>query len=92
MSHTSLFRFAGWSSILSILFSFGMFALISGGRGGAFMVVSIIASLFTLVVFYALFVFHRSQAATMSLAMCRHIRCISSVPRCPIRTYPSRPR
>ena len=69
MSNTSLFRFAGWSAILSILFSFGMFALISGGRGGAFMVVSIIASLFTLVVLYALFVFHRSQAATLSLAM-----------------------
>jgi hypothetical protein len=69
MSNTNLYRFAGWSAILSILFSFGMFALIGGGRGGAFMVVSIIAALFTLVVFYALYVFHRSQAATLSLAM-----------------------
>jgi hypothetical protein len=69
MSNTSLFRFSGWSAILSILFSFGMFALIGGGRGGAFMVVSIIAALFTLVVYYGLFVFHRPQAATLSLVM-----------------------
>lgn len=69
MSNTNLFRFAGWSAILSILFSFGMFALIGGGRGGAFMVVSIIAALFTFLALYGVYVFHRSQAATLSLAM-----------------------
>ncbi len=69
MSHKSLFRFAGWSAILSVLFSFGMFALIESGRGGLFTIVSIIASLFSVVVFYALYVLHRPQAAGLSLAM-----------------------
>ncbi|MCC6297945.1 MAG: hypothetical protein IT314_01515 [Anaerolineales bacterium] len=69
MSNTNLFRFAGWSAILSILFSFGMFALLGDGRGGAFMVVSIIATLFSLVTLYGVCVFHRPQAPALSLAM-----------------------
>lgn len=69
MSNTNLYRFAGWSAILSILTSFGMFALIGGGRGGAFMVVSIIAALFTLAALYGVYVFHRPQAPALSLAM-----------------------
>ncbi|MEW6086082.1 MAG: hypothetical protein AB1607_15930 [Chloroflexota bacterium] len=69
MSNTNLYRFAGWSAILSILTSFGMFALIGDGRGGAFMVVSIIAALFTLAALYGVYVFHRPQAPALSLAM-----------------------
>lgn len=69
MSNRSLFRFAGWSAILSVVFSFAMFALVGGGRGGMFMVVSIIASFFSAVVFGALYVFHRPQSAAVSLAM-----------------------
>lgn len=69
MSNNNLFRFAGWSAILSIVFSFAMFAFIGGGRGGAFMAVSMVASFFTAAVLYGLYVFHRSQAATLSLAM-----------------------
>lgn len=69
MSNKSLFRFAGWSAILSIVFSFAMFAFVSGGRGGMFMAVSIIAAIFTAAVLYGLYVFHRPQAATLSLAM-----------------------
>ena len=69
MSNRSLFRFAGWSAILSVVFSFAMFALVEGGRGGAFMAVSIIASFFSAVVFYALYVFHRPQNAALSLVM-----------------------
>lgn len=67
MSNTNLFRFAGWSAILSILFSFAMFAFIGGGRGGMFLVANIIAFFFTAVVFYSLFIFHRPQSATLSL-------------------------
>lgn len=69
MSNTNLYRVAGWSAILSILFSFGMFVLIGGGRGGAFMVVSIIAGLFTIIALYGVYVFHRPQAPALSLAM-----------------------
>ncbi len=69
MSNRSLFRFAGWSAILSVVFSFAMFAFVQGGRGGMFMAVSIIASFFSAVVFYALYVFHRPQSAALSLAM-----------------------
>lgn len=69
MSNRSLFRFAGWSAILSVAFSFAMFAFVGGGRGGMFMVVSIIASFFSAVVFYALYVFYRPQSAAVSLAM-----------------------
>ena len=69
MSSRSLFRFAGWAAILSVVFSFGMFAFVEGGRGGLFMVVSIIASFFSVVVFYTLYVLHRPQSAGLSLAM-----------------------
>ncbi len=69
MSNNSLFKFAGWSAILSVVFSFAMFAFVDGGRGGMFMVVSIVASVFSAVVFYALYVLHRPQSAGLSMAM-----------------------
>lgn len=69
MSNANLYRLAGWSAILSILVSFGMFALIGGGRSVVFMVVSITAALFTLIALYGVYVFHRPQAPALSLAM-----------------------
>ncbi|HNB52457.1 MAG TPA: hypothetical protein PK530_10960 [Anaerolineales bacterium] len=69
MSNKNLFNFAGWSAILSVVFSFAMFAFVGGGRGGMFMVVSIIASFFSAVVFYALYVLHRPQSSSLSMVM-----------------------
>ena len=69
MSNNNLYRFAGWSAILSIVFSFAMFGLVGEGRNAVFIAVSIIASVFTAIVLYGLYVFHRSQSAVVSLVM-----------------------
>lgn len=72
MTNNNLFRFAGWSAILSIVLSFGMFGVImatGGERNVAFIAVSVVAAVFTAVAPYALYVFHRPQSAMISLAM-----------------------
>lgn len=69
MSNQTHYRFAGVSAILSVLLSFGMFAVVGNGRDAVFMGVSLAAFFFTCVVFYALYVFHRVQAAVPALVM-----------------------
>ena len=69
MSNKNLFVFAGWSAILSVAFSMGMYAFDEGVRGGLFLAVSLVAYFFAAVVFYALYVFHRPQSALLSLIM-----------------------
>ena len=72
MSNQNLFRYAGWSALLSVLFSLGLFGVLmatNGDRGMLFNGIFIIASLFSVIVFYGLYVFHRPQAAMPSLLM-----------------------
>jgi len=68
MSNNSLYRFAGWSALLSVVLSFALFPLESVG-GWALRLGSFVPLALSGVVFYALFVFHRPQAATVSLVM-----------------------
>jgi len=69
MSNQTLFRIAGVSAILSVLFSFGMFAVVGNGRDVVFHGISILTYLFTCIVLYALYVFHRAQAPMPALTM-----------------------
>ena len=70
MSNSNLYRIAGWSAILSVLLTFGLFgAMATSGRGAAFVAISIVASVLGAIVFYALYLFHRAQSAMLSLAM-----------------------
>lgn len=72
MSNTTLFRLTGWSALLSVVFSLALFGVLmatNGDRGVLFNVVFIVASLFSVIVFYGLYVFHRPQAAIPSLLM-----------------------
>ena len=69
MSSRNLFQLGGWSALLSVIASLGMFALVGGGRGIAFTAVSILASVFAVVLFIALYVFHRPQSAPLGLLM-----------------------
>ena len=69
MANQTLYRIAGISAVLSILFSFGMFALVGNGRDAVFLGVSMITYITSCIVFYALYVFHRAQAALPALAM-----------------------
>jgi hypothetical protein len=68
MSNNRLYRFAGWSALLSVILSLALFPLESIG-GWALMAASFVPLALGGVVFYALFVFHCPQAGTMSLVM-----------------------
>ncbi len=72
MAANTLYRLAGWSALLSVVFSFGLFGVLmatNGDRGALFNGVFILASLFSVITFYGLYVFHRPQAAGLSLIM-----------------------
>ena len=68
MSNNSLYRFAGWSALLSVILSIALFPLESVG-GWALRLGSLVPLALAGVVFYALFVFHRPKSATLSLIM-----------------------
>lgn len=69
MSNRSVFQLGGWSALLSVIASLGMFALVGGGRGVAFTSVSIIAAILTALPLIALYVIHRPQSPALSLLM-----------------------
>lgn len=71
MSNSNLFRLTGWSAIASVVLSIAAIAAvaITKERGVAFTVLIVAGSVFTAVVFYGLYIFHRAQSAMASLAM-----------------------
>lgn len=69
MSQKNLFVIAGWSAVVSVLCSFGMYGLVGSGRGPLFQLVSMGTYITSAIVFLALYLFHKHQSGILSLAM-----------------------